>query len=263
MSDSVSVVVPVYNGASTILRALDSALAQTHAVQEVIVVDDASTDVDLQCALSGIERTSVQRIPRRSGSPSAPRNLGVQHASGDWIAFLDSDDEWAPQKIERQLAELKASGAEMCATNAWRQEPNKDRSLFFARLPAQASLLDLLGGNIVITSSVVAHRSLFEHCGNFPPGATMIFEDWAMWLRIAARAPIVLVDEPLLTYTDDPVDSFRAGFTSQLDATRNTVQDFRQWAKGCGLKLGIRTHGAMLRLLYRTWRARSRQPQTF
>jgi len=102
----VSVIVPAYNRAHTIRRCLDSALGQTISPHEVIVVDDASTD-DTTSVVKSIsdERLRLITMPLRKGAQAA-RNVGIKNAKGDYIAFLDSDDEWLPEKLEWQIQEI-------------------------------------------------------------------------------------------------------------------------------------------------------------
>ena len=99
---SVSVIIPAYNSESTITRALQSVTAQTRAPKEIIVVDDASTDNTREIAANFASTSSIPlRVITQSsnGGPSAARNTGWDAASGDYIAFLDADDQWHPRKI--------------------------------------------------------------------------------------------------------------------------------------------------------------------
>ena len=103
----VSVIIPTFDRISVLPRALDSVLAQTRPAGEVIVVDDGSTDGTAE--LLERDYPGVTTIRQSNRGVSAARNAGLAAASGDWIAFLDSDDEWRPQKLERQLDALAAS----------------------------------------------------------------------------------------------------------------------------------------------------------
>lgn len=119
MTVPVSVVIPIFNRAGTIGRAIESCLAQTWPPFEIVLVDDCSTD-DLQSALQDFlddQRVRLVQQPTNQGV-SAARNAGVQHAKGDLIAFLDSDDAWYPTKLEKQLAKIAALGHDqfLCGT---------------------------------------------------------------------------------------------------------------------------------------------------
>src|SRR5262249_7122187 len=100
---SVSVIIPTWNRAATVMAAVESALAQTHAPLEVLVCDDGSSDDSAQ-RVGALPDPRVRWLPGpRGGRPAIPRNRGIAAARGEWLAFLDSDDEWLPDKLERQL----------------------------------------------------------------------------------------------------------------------------------------------------------------
>ena len=116
---NVSVIIPCFNYANFILSSIRSALNQTYKSIEVLVIDDCSTDntaavVDAFAASNS--RLRLIKSSENSGTPARPRNLGVQHARGEWVAFLDADDLWHPQKLEMQMVLLRESGRLMCST---------------------------------------------------------------------------------------------------------------------------------------------------
>src|SRR5689334_8143428 len=98
----VSIIIPTYNRSTLLLRAINSALGQTHRNIEVIVIDDGSTD-DTQRVLKSLTDTRINCYLTRNQGASAARNYGLQRSKGEYITFLDSDDEYYPEKIERQL----------------------------------------------------------------------------------------------------------------------------------------------------------------
>src|ERR1700728_1366179 len=100
--DSVSVIIPYYRAQETIARAVRSVLTQTYPPSEIIVVADGSPD-DPSEELKGFG-SAVTLIRKRNGGAASARNSGIDHAQGEWIAFLDADDHWEPSKLERQLA---------------------------------------------------------------------------------------------------------------------------------------------------------------
>src|SRR6056297_1399486 len=112
---TVSVIVPTYNRADSLPRTIDSVLAQTHDDLELVVVDDASTD-DTETVVERYEDdrvTYLEHATNRGGS--AARNTGIRASDGDYVAFLDSDDEWHPEKLERQVRELESRSEEWVA----------------------------------------------------------------------------------------------------------------------------------------------------
>lgn len=201
----VSVVIPTHDRATILPRAITSVLAQTHADLELIVVDDASTD-DTQDRLAAYDddRVRVIRRTRRSGGASAPRSDGMAEARGDWIAFLDSDDEWLPHKL---TAQLEAASADTALVYSRIREVHLDGevTLFpspqhLTRLPTGDVTGALLGANFVATSTMMIARAWADRVGGFDarlPGS----EDWEWCLRVAlAGGSYAAVDEPTAVY---------------------------------------------------------------
>ncbi|HEY5792121.1 MAG TPA: glycosyltransferase family 2 protein, partial [Chthoniobacterales bacterium] len=124
---SISVVIPAYNRERMIGRALRSVQHQRLGAREVILVDDASTDGTLETARAMMPEIRIFRQPRNAG-PAAARNVGLAAAAGEWIAFLDSDDEWLPDKLSRQWEALCQDPAlDVCATGHWLQRAEGTR----------------------------------------------------------------------------------------------------------------------------------------
>ena len=195
---NVSVIIPAYNAEAYIADTVRSVLEQTYQDFEVIVVDDGSSDGTLR-ALEPF-RHKVRVHAQRNGGVATARNTGVSLASGSYIAFLDADDLWLPQKLERQLT---ASSAPMTFT---------DRFNIGARgeLPElQSDVTPMTGGdlfvplmregNFITNTSVVMRRALFEKMGGFYTGLNGT-EDWDLWIRIAEHHDIGFVAEPLVRY---------------------------------------------------------------
>lgn len=110
---------PAYNAQSHIAATVRSVLAQTFADWELLVIDDCSTDETaaiVQRFAASDERVKLIKLPKNRGAPAGPRNVGVQAATGEWIAFLDADDIWHPRKLALQLEALERTGAQFCST---------------------------------------------------------------------------------------------------------------------------------------------------
>jgi glycosyltransferase involved in cell wall biosynthesis len=205
----VSVVIPVYNRAATIAAAIESVLRQTWRDFELIVVDDGSTDGTLAAAAEVRDpRVRLVANPRNLGAAAA-RNAGVAEARGTWIAFQDSDDEWLPLKLEKQMARLDAPGAGFVAAycglltlGGLDNRPGERLQLRYvpgpAIAPAEGDLtVPLLRANMISTQTLVVRRDRFFTLGQFDPDTTPI-EDWDFVLRLAREGPIAFVDEPLV-----------------------------------------------------------------
>lgn len=196
----VSVILPVYNREHSVRRAIDSVLAQTMADFELIVVDDCSTDRSVEVVQAYDDpRIRLHRNPRNMGAAGA-RNSGIQQAGGTYVAFQDSDDRWFPEKLEMQLAALKASpGARVCYCGA----------LYFAPeqcyyIPRQGTIdryegdlvEEILYSNPTTPQTLMIERTLFDATGVFNDNLR-INEDWDLAIRIAQQAEFVFVPDPL------------------------------------------------------------------
>jgi glycosyltransferase involved in cell wall biosynthesis len=200
MSGSVSVVIPVFNGGKTIARAIQSVLDQSHEVNEVIVIDDCSSDNTLLHveALQAISSIPIRILTTEVNSgPASARNLGWGHASGDFIAFLDADDIWHPEKISLQLR-LMALNPEFvlsCHDRSVGEWTGWTNSISATPRVYEYSIRDFLIRNRCATPSVVLRRSIKER---FTETARFA-EDYLLWLTIAARyGPVLYLDTPLV-----------------------------------------------------------------
>ena len=193
----ISVIVPTYNRAHQLPRTLDSILCQSCSPKEIIVVDDGSTDETL--ALMTSEYPEIVFIQQQNTGVSSARNVGIKRASGDWIAFLDSDDEWLPEKLEIQMKALYENPEiKICHTNEiWirngkRVNPKKKHEKFGGWIFQKCLPLCCIS-----PSSVIIHKSIFKEIGLFDYSLP-VCEDYDLWLRITARNPVLYIEEPFL-----------------------------------------------------------------
>ena len=200
----VSVVIPTRNRWPLLSRALASVLGQEDVDLEVIVVDEGSTDeTPANVAAIGDERVRSFRNDVPSGVARA-RNRGVEAARGEWVAFLDDDDFWAPAKLRVQLDACVATGAAFSYTGLVTTDPSLERRRVSAPFPSAGLERTIFEMNLVgPPSSVIARRSLVAEAGGFDPEFS-ILADWDMWIRLATAAPAVACDEPLTGYLVHP-----------------------------------------------------------
>ena len=229
----VSVIIPTYNRAALLKRALDSALAQSVQDLEIIVADDGSTDDTAGIVASYTSRVKYLRL-QHSGLPSVARNAAIREAKGKFIAFLDSDDQWLPEKLERQMRVLDGSPeVVLCSSNALVDRPGRGKS-------AETYLCDghgrsghvvpeLLRDNFVITSTAVVRGGVLERAGAFCEDPRLrVVEDYDLWLRVAAAGKVQYDAEPLAIYRDggasiredQPRSSYFEGLLLLLDRLR-------------------------------------------
>jgi len=193
----VSVIIPTYNRAHVLGRAIGSVLAQTYRDFELIVVDDGSTDGTAGLPALCDERVTLVRQNNRG--VSAARNAGISHSHGELVAFLDSDDEWLPDKLARQVGRSGSREPDfICHTDEiW---------LRSGKIVPQKSIHCKQGGRfferslercLISPSSVMLSRSLLDRIGWFDEDLPAA-EDYDLWLRITAFYDVDFVSEPLL-----------------------------------------------------------------
>lgn len=193
----VSVIVPTYNRAWIVAQAIDSVLDQAYANLELIVVDDGSTDATDSLLSDYNDRVIVVRQVNQG--VSAARNAGIRAASGDLITLLDSDDSWLPGKVSAQVGFFNTHPqALICQTNEiWirngiRVNPGRRHRKSAGMIFEQSLALCL-----VSPSAVMMKKSLLEEVGLFDESLPAC-EDYDLWLRIAWKHPIHLIDQPLI-----------------------------------------------------------------
>lgn len=183
----VSVVIPTYNRAEDLQRALQSVREQTYTNWEVIVVDNYSTDnTDDIVGMIEDPRVFLYKI-RNNGVIAVSRNLGIQKASGELIALLDSDDWWAKEKLERSVAAIQ-SGADIVYHDLWMVTGRERKYRKVGSWPLMQPVYDalIMNGNPVINSSVVVRKKIIEKIGGISENPKLIAaEDFDCWLRIA------------------------------------------------------------------------------
>jgi glycosyltransferase involved in cell wall biosynthesis len=217
----VSIVIPAFNARATLGRALDSVAAQTYAAWEAIVVDDASSDGT--AALVESRGDPRCRVIRRAtqGGPSAARNDGIAAAQGEWIAFLDADDEWLPEKLARQVAAVAAcpgTSLVICDMRSVYEDGREGSSVFARQAPSAGgdAWKALLASSFVGTSAAMAPHALLKDIGGFDTGLK-VGEDQDLFIRLALRGSVAVVSEALAVYHYQRA-SYSAGYASEQAA---------------------------------------------
>ena len=197
----VSVIVPTHNRAHTIRRCLDSALGQTISPYEVIVVDDASTD-DTTSVVKSIsdERLRLITMPSNKGAQAA-RNVGIKNAKGDHIAFLDSDDEWVPEKLEWQIKEI-ARMEKPCVIHGagWIYKEQENTREIFA-MPRLNGFVykELLAHPGPLYPCILVPKKNLAEIG-FLDEKTPSYQEWDTSIALAKQLDFVFIDKPLMIY---------------------------------------------------------------
>jgi glycosyltransferase involved in cell wall biosynthesis len=195
---SVSVVISTHNRAGCVGRAIQSVLSQTFQDFEILIVDDASED-DTESAVGEFNDRRIRYIRHSvSKGDAGARNTGVRGATGEYIAFLDDDDEWLADKLRLQTQFCEASGPELGGVHTARW------TIYTATGRESSLLLDErqsndLNRNRITTSSMLLHRRCFDSVGLFDERMP-VASDYDLWIRIAARFRLGYIREPLVKY---------------------------------------------------------------
>lgn len=285
---AISVVIPAYNAERFIRRAVDGVLRQTCPAQEIIVVDDGSTDGTAEVVRQF--GAKVRYLHQANAGVSVARNTGIQAAQGEWIAFLDADDEWYPEKLRLQTELLQrhpdlawvagnydtSLAAENRRTAYWRPE-------FLRGMLAEGDYFSnyfeaFTEGVMVWTSTLLIRKAVMIDVGGFELSQRHGEEDIDMWWRIARRQPAIgFVAEPIavyhldnqvsLTHKSKPVVVFINFIERQhgMASSGFYVQDclarlLRMWIRGmlfenrgADIRLLVRRFGGLLPAWYRGW----------
>jgi glycosyltransferase involved in cell wall biosynthesis len=195
----VSVVMPAFNCERYIAECIDSVLEQTYQDFEIIIVDDGSTD-DTVKIISQYKNDRIRLFNQSNSGSGSARNYGVKQASGEWVAFIDADDIWLPDKLHKQL--------EHCSKLAWSHTdlyfhgsvyPRHTKATEFTSKHSGFILNKLLVENFIGTSSVVIKKEIFQEFGGFNTELRAL-QDWDLWLRIAEKYQVCYIDQPLVYY---------------------------------------------------------------
>lgn len=192
------------------MRAVKSALNQTCPPERIVVIDDGSCERDRGQLRSELTSMGVELIEiEHSGHPGVARKKGVENLGTDWVAFLDSDDEWVPTKLEVQLQRLNQTGNLASCSNAILRSCGKE---YFKSdlVPNLIKTRDLVKTNSIICSSAIVARSLLLAVNGFADAREVRgAEDFATWLRVSLLSNWDYLDEPLVIYSDKSEDSLR------------------------------------------------------
>jgi glycosyltransferase involved in cell wall biosynthesis len=194
----ISVIIPTYNRCELLQRAVLSVLKQTRPADEIIIIDDGSTD--------GTRELIPKKFPQvlyfwqENQGISAARNSGIEKATSDWIAFLDSDDTWSRRKLEYQQKALTENPEFLiCHTNEiWIRHGKRVNPMKKHQKSGGYIFEKCLPLCVISPSAVMLHRFVFERFGKFDTNLPLC-EDYDLWLRLCAFLPVLYLDKPLIT----------------------------------------------------------------
>jgi glycosyltransferase involved in cell wall biosynthesis len=202
VSPRVSVIIPVYNAEEYLAETIRSVFAQTYRDYEIIAVDDGSTDNTLH-ALRRFE-PQIKVLAKTNGGPASARNLAINNSTGEYIAFLDSDDIWIEDKLEEQVAfldkntEMGLLFGEALMFVTVNSEKKVQGKIGYTRDPR---FCQLLYGDFIPNSTVIIRRACIDKIGLLNESKELIaVEDYEYWMRIAKVFPIAGIPRPLAYY---------------------------------------------------------------
>ena len=215
---NISVIIPTFNRKETLKRAIQSVLMQSYTPYEIIVIDDGSDDGTKEWLKD--KYPNVKYIYQMNSGVSSARNKGIKFARGDWIALLDSDDEWLPSKLKDQANEIESNPAakflhtnEIWIRNGVRVNQMKKHKKYGGYIFEKC--LDMCR---ISPSSVLIKKDIFDEIGMFDE-TLKVCEDYDLWLRFASKYPVHFLDQPLikkygghsdqLSKVDDGIESYR------------------------------------------------------
>ena len=215
---NISVVIPTFNRKETLKRAIQSVVMQSYTPYEIIIIDDGSDDGTKEWLKDNYP--NVKYIYQMNSGVSSARNKGIKFARGDWIALLDSDDEWLPSKLKDQANEIELNPAakflhtnEIWIRNGVRVNQMKKHKKYGGYIFEKC--LDMCR---ISPSSVLIKKDIFDEIGMFDE-TLKVCEDYDLWLRFASKYPVHFLDQPLikkygghsdqLSKVDDGIESYR------------------------------------------------------
>lgn len=192
----VSVIIPTFNRVNYIGRAIESVIGQTFPNFEIIIIDDGSTD-DTCKYINSLNNNKIKYYYQSNKGVAAARNKGLEVANGDFIAFLDSDDEWLPQKIEKQLNLFKSNpllGMAYCGSEILNEE-NKVLTRRYCQINCRGKIFKhLILNNFIPTPTVIIKKNIIKKAGRMVEDLKF-GEDWHYWLKVSLLTEVDFINE--------------------------------------------------------------------
>lgn len=232
----IDVVIPTKNRSIETTQAIHSVLNQTYPVKQIIVIDDGSEATQLGTLKRNFDGNPKVRIHSIAATnhPGRARNVGLKFCTSNWVALLDSDDFWLPNKIEMQVNDIVKHADLMAFCSNATKSSRIEKVLFFPGVRSKTlSTSMLLNNNLVITSSAIVHRNALNNVGGFASSYSVRgVEDFATWLRISVGSNWFYNSTPMLIYAD--IDKKSVRFDKEFEHTyEKTIAqlDFLRWCK--------------------------------
>lgn len=225
----VSVIIPTYNREKFLERSVFSVLSQTYPLFEIIIVDDGSTDKTFEVASSLMrinDRIKYIRSERNLGAQAA-RNIGIRAAQGEWIAFLDSDDEWLPKRLEKGLECAYSQNVSVIHSGCYLKYEDED-SLKLYGVPKLFGNVypKLLSSPGPVFPALLVRKECFERI-NYLDEKIVSYQEWDTSIRLAAFYLFAFIEEPLFIYHRHAGDTISKNLRKEADGWRQIVEKHR------------------------------------
>ncbi|MCJ2188390.1 glycosyltransferase family 2 protein [Novosphingobium beihaiensis] len=216
---TVDAVIPTYNRRDLLPAAVASITAQTLPVRRILIVDDGSTDGSIEWVRSAARQDPrIVLIERQHGGANVARNAGIAQAQSEWVAFLDSDDAWEPEKLERQFAVLKDRPDVVGIFCGFRHVGGAVERIHLPR--DNPSLLDLRCSNALgSTSGAVVRTAALRQAGGFNPDLPSC-QDWDLWFRLRKIGRLAVIRQPLALFNNGPHERITTNMHKVLSGHR-------------------------------------------
>ncbi len=194
-----SIIIPTFNSYEKLLRAIESIKSQTFTDFEVIIVDDGSTD-GTQVKIQESIYEKIHYFYKANGGPASARNLGIKEASGEYICFLDADDEFMPEKLLEYYTASQNGEVFLFSDAEYFNEKTKSSTLFSSKeqMPYGNCFQSLMENNFIVASTVCVKKSVLESTAYFDEA--LFVEDYDLWLKIAQKYPLTYIEIFLSKY---------------------------------------------------------------
>lgn len=236
----ISVIIPNYNRAELLVKAIQSALKQTLPVLEILVCDDGSTD-NSKDLVAQLNHPKVKWINcGKNGRPAIPRNRGIKESKGNWLAFIDNDDEWLPNKLEEQVKRIQTHQLKAVCTNAYDVKLNDSNSPkpLLGYTNSEITFSDLIKENNVVCSSMLVSKDVLLTYSLFPEEPEFkAIEDYVLWLRLSTQLNIGYINQPLLKYLNENQTSIRTAHSDPYVIFELAFNNLDNWLRGKNFKL--------------------------
>lgn len=233
MNIKVDVIIPNYNQTELLTRAVESALIQGETINKIFIIDDGSSQETNQYLTDNFCDEEKVKIIRSSryGHPGIMRDIGLSHSSSEWIAFLDADDFWELNKIDKQLKFAAENDFKVVCSNGYLSRNSiKIKRMHEIDSAPKISTKSLLRDNLIINSSTLIKRDCFQKIGGYPKEYYLRgVEDFSTWLRLSVHYRIGFLNENLVNYED-----LEGSFSKQQNPELRNIAliDFVFWSKG-------------------------------